>query len=166
MSIYQPLFKALNDAGVQYVVVGGLATVLHGYPRFTADVDIVINLEKQEAEKAIKTITSLGLQARLPVDPMDFTVESIRESWIEKKNMLVFSFYDPKNTMLIVDVFVREPLPFSELSARAKPIAMNDIVVPVCDIDQLIEIKQKAGRDKDIQDIKYLRGIRDENKRN
>jgi hypothetical protein len=87
MSIYLPLFKALNHAEVGYVIVGGLATVLHGYPRFTADVVIVINLEKVEAEKAIKLITSLGLQARLPVDPMDFAVDSIRESWIENKNM-------------------------------------------------------------------------------
>ncbi len=104
--------------------------MLHGYPRFTADIDLVINLEQQEAENAIKLITSLGLQARLPVDPIDFTVESIRESWIENKNMLVFTF-------------------------------MNGETVPVCDIWHLITMKQKAGRGKDLEDIKYLQVILD-----
>jgi len=47
--LYLPLFKALNDAKVQYVIVGGLATVLHGYARFTADIDLVINLEQRAA---------------------------------------------------------------------------------------------------------------------
>ena len=161
MSIYLPLFKALNQADVKYVIVGGLATVLHGYPRFTADIDLVINLEKPEAEKAIRLITSLGLQARLPVDPMDFTVESIRESWIENKNMLVFTFYDPKNPVLIVDVFVREPIPFSELSKKAVMLEMDGEAVPVCDIEHLIAMKQKAGREKDLEDIKYLQAILD-----
>jgi len=161
MSIYLPLFKALNQADVKYVIVGGLATVLHGYPRFTADIDLVINLEKPEAEKAIKLITSLGLQARLPVDPMDFTVESIRESWIENKNMLVFTFYDPENPVLIVDVFVREPIPFSELSKKAVMLDIDGEAVPVCDIEHLIAMKQKAGRGKDLEDIKYLQAILD-----
>jgi len=42
MSLYLSLFKFLNDAKVQYVVVGGLATVLHGYARLTADIDLMI----------------------------------------------------------------------------------------------------------------------------
>ena len=75
MSLYLPLFKALNDNNVQYIIVGGLATVLHGYARFTADVDLVINLNQEEAEKAINVISSLGLKPRAPVDPMQFTDE-------------------------------------------------------------------------------------------
>lgn len=164
MSIYLSLFKALNQAKIEYVVVGGMATVLHGYPRFTADIDLVINLEQAEAEKAIKLIISLGLKARLPVDPMDFTVESIRESWIEQKNMLVFTFYDPKNPLLIVDIFVREPVPFAELSKKAIMLDMNGEPVPVCDIETLIAMKLKAGRSKDLEDVKYLQEILDEQK--
>lgn len=164
MSIYLPLFKALNHAKVEYVIVGGMATVLHGYPRFTADIDLVINLEQAEAEKAIKLMISLGLKARLPVDPMDFTVKSIRESWIKEKNMLVFSFYDPENPLLVVDVFVQEPVPFAELSKKAIMLNMNGESVPVCDIETLIAMKLKAGRAKDLEDIKYLQAILNEQK--
>ena len=50
MSLYLPLFKALNDANVNYVVVGGLATVLHGYAGLTMDVDLVVSLTPADME--------------------------------------------------------------------------------------------------------------------
>ena len=159
MSLYLPLFKALNEANVQYIVVGGLATVLHGYARFTADVDLVINLNQKEAEKAINVITSLGLKPRAPVDPMQFTDESIRESWINDKNMLVFSFFDPNNPLMVLDVFIREPFPFEEMINRTVQMDFGDITVPVCAINDLIEMKKKAGRPKDLEDIKYLESV-------
>ncbi len=161
MSLYLPLFKALNDAKVQYVIVGGLATVLHGYARFTADIDLVINLEQGEAEKAVKAILTSGLKARLPVDPMQFANKSVRESWIKDKNMLVFSFYQPDNPLLIVDVFVREPFPFRDMVQRAVSMDMGGITVTVCAITDLIAMKRQAGRPKDLEDIKYLQGLLD-----
>lgn len=159
MSIYLPLFKALNDANVEYVIVGGLATILHGYARLTADIDLVINLDPQEAVKAIKAITGIGLKPRLPVDPMLFTDEAVRESWINDKNMLVFSFFQPENPLLILDVFVREPFPFQQMAQRAVSMDLGGITVPVCAISDLIAMKQKAGRAKDLEDIKYLQGL-------
>lgn len=159
MSLYLPLFKALNNADVQYIVVGGLATVLHGYARLTADIDLVINLNQQEAEKAIKALTATGLKPRLPVDPMQFTDEAIRESWITDKNMLVFSFYQPDNPLMVLDVFVREPFPFQQMAERAVQMDIGGITVPVCAITDLIAMKQKAGRAKDLEDIKYLQGL-------
>lgn len=42
MSLYLPLFKSLNEANVQYVVVAGIATILHGYVRATADIDLFV----------------------------------------------------------------------------------------------------------------------------
>ncbi len=161
MSLYLPLFKALNQADVQYIVVGGLAAVLHGYARFTADIDLVVNLNQQEAEKAIKALTAVGLKPRLPVDPMQFTDKAMRESWIKDKNMLVFSFFDPDNPLLILDLFVREPFPYKEMLKRAVQVELDEVVVPVCAISDLIKMKKKAGRPKDLEDIKYLQNLLD-----
>lgn len=44
MSLLEPLCQALNRADVRYVVVAGVATVLHGFARLTADVDLVVDL--------------------------------------------------------------------------------------------------------------------------
>ena len=159
MSVYLPLFNALNDARVQYVVVGGLATVLHGYARMTADVDLVINLEPAEAEKAVNALLRLGLKPRLPVDPMQFANAETRAVWIKEKHMLVFSFYDPANPLRIVDLFVHEPIPFKDLSQRAVTMNIDGTPVPVCDIADLIELKRRAARPRDIDDIAHLQEL-------
>ena len=159
MSSYVSLFRSLNDAEVQYIIVGGLATVLHGYPRLTADVDLIINLEQAEAENAVKAITAAGFVPRVPVDPLQFADKATREDWIKNKNMLVFSFYQPENPVLIIDIFVREPIPFRELTERAKQMDIGGVTVPVCAIEDLISLKKMASRPQDLQDIKYLQEL-------
>jgi len=119
---------------VQYVVVGGLATVLHGYARFTADIDLVINLDQQKAEKAITVLSAFGLKPRLPVDPIQFCDPAIRKSWVEDKNMLVFSLHHPDKPLLVVDLLVNEPVPFQELAQRAVQLDLGGEKVPVCAI--------------------------------
>ncbi len=162
MSLYLPLFRALNEANVEYVVVGGLATVLHGYARFTADIDLVINLEKSQAERAVETISDYGLTPLLPVNPMQFADNTIRRSWIEDKNMLVFSFVMPDNPLLVLDLFVQEPIPYKELSQRAVLMDIEGVMVPVCAIKDLIDMKKKAARPKDLDDINHLQELLDD----
>ncbi len=160
MSIYKPFFSGLNDANVHYVVVGGLATVLHGYARFTADIDLAIDLKRAEAEKAVKVIVGMGLKPRLPVDPLQFADPRIRESWRKEKGMEVFSFYNPDNPMLTVDLFVHEPIPFDELANRSERMDIDGVIVPVCSIEDLIALKKRVGRLKDMDDIDHLREVR------
>ncbi len=68
MSLYVPVLEALNDMQVRYVVVGGLATVLHGYARLTADIDLMVDLEPEELRKSIDALAGYGMVPRLPVD--------------------------------------------------------------------------------------------------
>ena len=63
----ESLFEALNAAGVRYLVVGGLAVVAHGYVRFTADVDLVLDLEAENARRALDVMRNLGYRPRAPV---------------------------------------------------------------------------------------------------
>ena len=63
MLLYEPLFQALNASGARYVVVGGVATVLHGYARLTADIDLIVDLESSAAETAMQTLAGLGLSS-------------------------------------------------------------------------------------------------------
>ena len=51
VSLFEPIFEALNRAQVRYVVVGGFATVLHGHARLTADIDLVIDLSPDTSRR-------------------------------------------------------------------------------------------------------------------
>ena len=62
VSLYAPFFRALNSAGIRYVVVGGLATILHGHARLTADVDLILDLKEEPAKKAIHALTEYWLR--------------------------------------------------------------------------------------------------------
>ena len=66
MGLFEDFFRTLNQNGVRYVVVGGLAVVLHGHPRMTAVIDLVVDLEPSAARLAIQTLTEMGLRPMIP----------------------------------------------------------------------------------------------------
>ena len=113
MAFFEPLFQALNEAGVRYVVVGGLATVLHGYARLTADIDLACDLTPARTLK--ETLMTMGLTPRPPVDSFQFSDPDVRQRWIEEKGMRVFSMIDRENPVRAVDLFVEHPIDFEEL---------------------------------------------------
>jgi len=156
MSLFEPLFDALNAAGVRYVVVGGVATVLHGHARLTADIDLVIDLGPDEVRKAIETLTGLGFRARAPVDPLGFADAAIRRDWVEQKGMRVFSLWDPSNPMLEVDLFAEHPIDFEELWGRGEIVKLTHAVARIASIRDLIRLKRLAGRPQDLADIEAL----------
>lgn len=159
MALLEPIFDELNRAQVRYLVVGGVATVLHGHARLTADVDLIVNLEPAEARKAIGALLGLGFRPRAPVDPFAFADPAARATWIEEKGMRVFSLWDPANPMRELDLFVEHPLPFEELWARSEVISLAATTVRVASIADLVALKRIAGRPQDLSDIAALEEI-------
>ncbi len=159
MPLFNPVFSALNAVGARYVIVGGLAVVLHGHARLTADVDLVLDLEQDTARRALLALTQLGLKARAPVDPIAFADPLQREAWITEKGMQVFTLYSPQNPLLSVDLFARDPIPFEQLWTRAKILDLSGVTVRVASLEDLIAMKRAVGRPQDIMDIEALEAI-------
>ena len=159
MSLYQPLFHALNASGTRYVVVGGVATVLHGHARLTADVDLILDLEPEAAARAMRALAALGLQPRVPVDPADFADDRIRSGWIREKGMRVFSLFKPDDPLLSVDVFAEHPIDFEDLHERAEVCDIGTVAVRIASIPDLIHLKRLAGRPRDREDVAKLEEI-------
>jgi hypothetical protein len=157
MVLYQDLFKALGENKVEYLVAGGFAVNFHNVQRATADLDLIVHLEEKNIKKFIKLITQIGYLPRLPVSALDFADSKIRKKWIEEKNMLVFSFYNPKLKFETIDIFVEEPKPFLQLVSRRLDVKAFGIIIPVVGVEDLIEMKVKAGREKDLFDVAQLR---------
>ena len=55
------ILTALEEANVRYLVVGGVAVVIHGYLRTTIDLDLVLHLDRENLERALKAFETLGL---------------------------------------------------------------------------------------------------------
>jgi hypothetical protein len=159
MALFEPIFAALDAAQARYVVVGGVAVVLQGFPRLTADLDLVIDLEPGACRRAVTALVDLGLEPRAPVPAHQFAEPDRRRQWIEEKGMEVFSLYDPSSPLLTVDLFVRSPLPFEELWGQADVVRIGNIDIRVASIPHLLAMKRRVGRPQDREDVRQLEAI-------
>lgn len=160
MAFYEPVIRALNEAQVRYVVVGGLAVVLHGYARFTADLDLAVDLSPPEAAKVIDALQALDLHPTAPVEAEGFADAATRAGWVRDKNMEVFSLTDPTDPLRQVDLFIRDPIPFEELWARSMLVSLGGATsARIAAIPDLIRMKEAVGRPQDVADVEALRAI-------
>jgi hypothetical protein len=155
----QRVFEALEAERVRYLVVGGVAVVLHGHPRFTADLDLIVALDSENALAAIRALATLGYRPRAPVPAEQFADADIRRSWIEEKGLTVFSLWSPQHPATDVDLFVEEPLEFDISHARGVCVDLGTTRTTVVSIKDLIELKRRAGRPRDFEDIAALEAI-------
>jgi hypothetical protein len=153
------IFAALTSEKVRYLVVGGVAVVLHGHPRLTADVDIVVSLDAENARAAIRALGALGYRPRAPVKAEDFADATIRRSWVVEKGLRVFSLWSPAMPATEVDVFVEEPFPFDEAYARAVHVQIGTTSVTVASLSDVVALKRAAGRPHDLSDADALEAI-------
>jgi hypothetical protein len=151
------VWETLNEAGVRYVVVGGVAALLHGNNRATADIDIVVDLQPDEARKAVEKLLGIGLRSRLPVDPLRFADPAERRRWRDEKHIQVFSMYDPAHPSVVVDLFVEPPMDFDALYRQSIVVRLPSSAVRICSVQHLIEMKEKCGRPQDVIDAANLR---------
>jgi predicted nucleotidyltransferase len=165
VSAIEPVLRALRAAGVRFVVVGGVAVVLQGHARMTADLDLVLDLAPSQALAAMEALVALGLRPRAPVEAAAFADPEQRRGWIEEKGMRVFSLWDPSDPLREIDIFVEPPMPFEDLWRRADELELAGGTVRVACIDDLITMKAAAGRQEDLHDIEALRAIAEERAR-
>ena len=160
----EKIFRALNSAGVRYLVAGGLAVNAHGYLRFTKDVDFVLQLTPDNIQRAFAALTDLGYRPNVPVSSEQFADPAQRERWIKDKGMQVLQLWSDAHLETPIDIFVSEPFPFDDEYKRAlvKPL-YGDIEVRFVSIPTLIGMKQAADRTQDHIDIEHLRMLRDNN---
>lgn len=159
--MFEAVFRALNDRGVRYLIAGGVAVVLHGYTRFTRDLDLVVDLAPDQATAAIDALTGLGLRPRVPVDPLLFADAATRRAWIQDKNMTVFTLHNPDDPHLVVDLFAEAPSDFETLWSNSMEMQLETTSVRVVSLEDLITMKRDVGRDRDLLDVAELERIRD-----
>lgn len=162
-STLELIFRALNHAGVRYLVAGGLAVNAHGYQRLTADLDMVIQLDRANILAAFEALSELGYRPIVPVTSEQFAKPEQRRQWIEQKGMQVLNLSSNAHPDTTVDVFVTEPFDFDrEYAVALRAEIAPEIEVRFVSVPTLISMKDAAGRPRDRDDIEHLRWILEE----
>lgn len=152
------ILSTLHDSGVEYIVCGGVALVLHGVERMTLDLDLSLNMNSTNLGRFLHAMKKLGLTPRAPVPAESIMDENKRLAMIREKNAVVFSFIDTRNPYRQVDVFLTDRFSYEQLSGHADTVSVGDISVKLVSKKKLLEMKKaiKPLRDKDRFDIQSL----------
>ncbi len=141
---------ALNKANITYALVGGYAVALHGVIRGTVDLDFVIALEQKQFESLEKSMQSIGLKPRLPITAEE--VFQFREEYIEKRNLVAWSFINEMNPLEVVDIIIT----YDANLMKTETLSVDGMAIQIVTKQELIKMKKKSGRPQDLEDVRAL----------
>ena len=136
------VFEELRRAGLPYVVVNGVAVVLHGYHRSVLDLDISVSSNPNDANLTMQALMRRGFVASIPL-PLNMVT--------------VLRMFDASGRE--VDLVVRALVSFDELWPDSIEMPVGNTVARVASLSKLIRIKQLRNRPDDIEDIEQLKQI-------
>lgn len=148
-------FKKLNQYDVKYLLIGRQACILYGLPLYTFDYDIAVDNSAENLEKILKIADELELYP------------SEDEDKIRARRVPVFGLQND----IKIDIFCArryigakgESITFEEIFARRiKKIDKKfKITFYLPAVDDLILLKQINPREKDLEDIKFLKALKE-----
>ena len=139
---FRDFLKLLNQNEVEYLIVGGYAVGLYGYPRATGDIDVWISQSKENAYKIINVLTEFG-----------FNQNAISIEFFITDNQITRLGLPPLRIEIMTSI---SGLNFSECFPKREIIEMDDIKINFLDFNNLVVNKKAAGRFKDLDDLEKL----------
>ena len=147
------ILKLFAAKRIQFVIVGGAGLVLHGIPRSTLDIDIVMPAEADAVSRLFSTIEHAGLLSR---DRYIFTLT-------DRPHLLIGQWMtlQDKQGMELIDIFFENEKEFNKLLERAKKIKMARFNFHIASLDDLEKMKRISARAIDLADIVLIREKRE-----
>lgn len=144
------LLRLLSEAGVDFVIVGGVAVVLQASPRFTRDLDICYATEPDNLLRLGEVLLAIGATLRGVEEEVPFVPDARR---LRRAQMLTLSTREGDLDLLV------DPLgspDYAALRMRADRMDLDGITVAVASVEDLIAMKRAAGRPQDLVDLESL----------
>lgn len=149
------ILGALAQHGVEFLLVGGFAVNFHGYPRFTADIDILVRPDERNYARLSRAIAKLDPDWRLPGGRDPAPVEELAWGFGE-----VARFLTPHGVLDAHREIEGIRADYEELERRSITVEVDELRVRVVGYDDLIAMKRAAGRPEDLADISALEDAR------
>ncbi len=153
----EAIVAELEQAGVRYLIAGGLAVVAHGHVRFTADIDLLLDPTPTNLVSAVEVLRTLGYVPRVPVPIEAFLDAGQRASWSRDKGMMVLSLGSVQHPATEVDLFLESPIEFVSAYERSLVLEVAPgIAARFISLADLRAMKRAAGRSVDQLDLEAL----------
>lgn len=149
----------LCDEGVEFVVLGGFAAIIHGSALPTEDIDVIPSRSGANLERLATALTRLEAKIRTGDEPIETRIDAAFILNMPHMLNLVTRFGDidlvftPAGTLTNYEQWL-------ERSRRAQ--LRDGLVVAVADLDDIIASKAAANRPKDQRSLPYLESLRDQ----
>lgn len=140
---FEDFISLCNKYELEYLVIGGFAVSIHGYPRTTKDLDICINKTAANAEKILAILKDFGFGS-LNFKAADFL----------KDEMIAQLGYEPIRIDILNDL---NGIDFNFAFKNKRVVNMNGVPTNFIGYNELLVNKENAGRDQDLLDIKKLK---------
>ena len=150
----EKILRRLTAAGVDFVLIGGLAVMLHGYPRITRDVDIAFAPDRTNLETLGHALIDLDAQLRGADGDLPFVPDA---DTLDRVNLLTL---EVSGGWLDVHKTVDGAPAYATLRRHAERIKLDGLSVLVASIDDLISMKRAAARPIDMTDLEALEAIK------
>jgi predicted nucleotidyltransferase len=138
------LLRSLNDHGVRFVVIGATAFPVHGYARATLDVDLLIEPTRENAERTLRALGAFGY------DVSDVSVDDLLRFKVLIRQYVVAADVHPSAAGVT----------FEGVWQRSIRAPYGKTEVAFASLDDLIAMKEAAGRPKDQEDLRHLRALK------
>ena len=141
---FQDFLWALNKKEVNYVLIGGYSVIYHGFPRTTGDLDIFVEVSKENYDKLIQAFELFQIPA------FDMT----EDSFLNQPNINVYTFGRPPVCIEILKEI--SGFTFQEINKNAVVTIFDEIPMKIIHLNDLRRNKKISGRAKDINDLENL----------
>jgi hypothetical protein len=149
------ILETLRRHGVRFVLIGGLAGSAHGSPSITRDLDVCYQREMENLQRLAAALREMDARLRGVDDdvPCLLDAETLRAGDC-------FTFVTKYGDF---DILGTPPgtRGYEDLMESAQEMDLNGLTVVVCSLDDLIAMKQAAGRLKDRIEVQVLGALRD-----
>jgi hypothetical protein len=154
------LLRTLDERGVRYVIVGGLAAAAQGAGRVTFDIDVVPDWSTENLGRLAEALRVLGAKLRVPdgPEPVDHPLDA--------RSLRGFEVSTWRTEAGDLDVIIGTPTAtrgrlagFDELVERAHALEAYGLTILVADLDDIIESKEALAREPDLLALPELRRL-------
>jgi len=154
---FDPLagLRALHDAAIDFVVIGGVAARLHGSPSLTRDLDVCYARTPANLARLAGLLQQLHARLRGADDDLPLVLDA---HTLQAGGSFTFSTDVGDFDILAVPAGVEG---YDELALGAIEVDLGEFTVKVASVDDLIRMKRSAGRPKDLIEVEILAALRD-----